>query len=433
MIAVDYAAMPPEVNSGRMYAGAGSAPMLAAAASWDRLAAELSSTAGLYESKLAELTGETWQGSSSEAMAASVNPYIAWMQSTAMQAEQTANQARTAAAAYEAAFSATVPPPLVAANRATLAALMASNILGQNTAAIAATETHYAEMWAQDAMAMLGYASASSTASQLTPFASPTPTANSGGVAKQAAAVNAAESQATQGGLLNVKSWLLDAATLSGNLGAYQSSVNSSTLIGAGVLFIGIGPFATGIGKAMTAASAAASAAASVDEVTPIGAAVAPSTLVGASSRAAGAAGLSAHLGRSVPIGGLSTPQSWAINAPEVRLASAAMPLTGAPGLKLGGPGGWLGGLPPIGSVVNAKKSSVSGVRIPSRLDFIAQEGLTSAPEEKAVRWTGVPTKRAPDERDELNELRVVAAKLAKERDLLKHSAALLIKERGAH
>ncbi|HEU0191824.1 MAG TPA: PPE domain-containing protein, partial [Mycobacterium sp.] len=45
---MDYAVLPPEVNSARMYAGSGSAPMLAAASAWDRLAATLTSTAGSY-------------------------------------------------------------------------------------------------------------------------------------------------------------------------------------------------------------------------------------------------------------------------------------------------------------------------------------------------------------------------------------------------
>ncbi|MCV7029324.1 PPE family protein, partial [Mycobacterium sherrisii] len=40
---MDFAMLPPEVNSGRMYAGAGSGPLMAAAAAWDGLAAELSS------------------------------------------------------------------------------------------------------------------------------------------------------------------------------------------------------------------------------------------------------------------------------------------------------------------------------------------------------------------------------------------------------
>ncbi len=75
-------------------------------------------------------------------------------------------------AALENAHSATVPPAVVAANRAELAAIVSSNILGQNTPAIAATEAQYVEMWAQDAAAMYRYAGASAAATQLTPFQS---------------------------------------------------------------------------------------------------------------------------------------------------------------------------------------------------------------------------------------------------------------------
>lgn len=39
---MDFGALPPEVNSGRMYCGPGSAPMVAAASAWNGLAAELS-------------------------------------------------------------------------------------------------------------------------------------------------------------------------------------------------------------------------------------------------------------------------------------------------------------------------------------------------------------------------------------------------------
>ncbi|MGV7852674.1 PPE family protein, partial [Mycobacterium kansasii] len=81
--------------------------------------------------------------------------------------------AEAAAGAYEAAFAATVPPPVIAANRTQLMALIATNILGQNTPAIAATEAQYSEMWAQDAMAMYGYAGSSAAATQLSPFVEP--------------------------------------------------------------------------------------------------------------------------------------------------------------------------------------------------------------------------------------------------------------------
>src|SRR6202012_6182084 len=111
MSMVDFVVLPPEVNSGRMYAGAGSGPLLAAAAAWSSVASDLSSAASSYRSTLAALTAD-WLGPSSRAMAAAVAPYVAWMNTTAAQAEQAASQASGAAAAYETAFLAHGPPPL---------------------------------------------------------------------------------------------------------------------------------------------------------------------------------------------------------------------------------------------------------------------------------------------------------------------------------
>ena len=168
---MDFATLPPEVNSGLMYAGPGSGPMITAAASWDSLASEVSSAAGDYGSVISGLTSGPWRGPASASMAAAAAPYVSWMNTTAAQAEQAADQAKAAASAYESAFAATVPPPIIVANRTLLASLVASNVLGQNTPAIATTEAHYGEMWAQDAAAMYGYAGSSAAASTLTPFA----------------------------------------------------------------------------------------------------------------------------------------------------------------------------------------------------------------------------------------------------------------------
>src|SRR5581483_5919396 len=179
---MDYGAFPPEVNSGRMYAGPGAGSMLAAAGAWDALAAELQTTAAAAGSVVTGLTDVSWQGPASTSMAAAVAPYLTWMSATAAQLEQVANQARSAAAAYEAAFAMTVPPHLVAANRAQLMALIATNFLGQNTAAIMATEALYGEMWAQDAAAMYAYAASSAVASRLTPFTTPKSSTNPAGL-----------------------------------------------------------------------------------------------------------------------------------------------------------------------------------------------------------------------------------------------------------
>jgi len=91
-----------------------------------------------------------------------------------------------------------VPPPIIEANRSLLAALVATNVLGQNTPAIAATEALYAEMWAQDATAMYGYAGTSATASQVTPFTAPPQTTNSSGLVSPSVA--AAQSAGTSSG-----------------------------------------------------------------------------------------------------------------------------------------------------------------------------------------------------------------------------------------
>jgi PPE-repeat protein len=153
---VDFGLLPPEVNSGLMYAGPGVGPMLAAAAGWDAVAAQLESAASGYSSEISGLTGR-WFGPSSTRMAA--------------------------------AFAMTVPPPVIAANRSLLMALIATNFFGQNTPAIAVTEAHYMEMWTQDATAMYSYAADSSAASTLATYDEPPQTTNQVGQSDQARAL----------------------------------------------------------------------------------------------------------------------------------------------------------------------------------------------------------------------------------------------------
>jgi PPE-repeat protein len=200
---LDFALLPPEINSGRMYMGPGPGPMLAAAEAWDALASELGFASAGYGSTITELTGGPWLGPTSMTMLAAATPYVSWLSTTAAQAEETANQARGAAAAYEAAFAMTVPPAEVAANRALLMALIATNFFGQNTPAIMATEALYVEMWAQDAAAMYGYAAASAAASVVTPFADPPQTTNRNGSDSQAAAATQAGGTAAQNAAQN--------------------------------------------------------------------------------------------------------------------------------------------------------------------------------------------------------------------------------------
>ncbi|WP_304502961.1 PPE family protein [Candidatus Mycobacterium methanotrophicum] len=365
---LDFAALAPEINSARMYSGAGSGPMLAAGAAWSQLADEMRSAAASYSSVVSSLTDSSWQGPSSTSMAAAAAPYAAWMNTTAAQAEQTAAQAQAAVSAYESAFSMTVPPAEIAANRAQLASLVATNIFGQNTPAIAATEALYGEMWAQDAAAMYGYAGSSATASQLTPFTAPQQSTNAAGPAAQAAAVaqaggtsagnagNTAASGASSsaGGLLSELDTLLNAGSgsnlssvLSGSnnsaLGTFLSGNFFSTMVVNGALASGgynpefllmtLGRFAD-ISSAQGAAGAAGSGLLNLFDPGALGSAGMPA-LGGAGS------GMSAAAGEAGHIGGLSVPPSWSAVAPTSPIASTLgrTPLA-PPEAAAGGPGG---------------------------------------------------------------------------------------------
>ncbi|WP_176358257.1 PPE family protein [Mycobacterium persicum] len=230
---MDFAQLPPEINSALMYSGPGSGPMLAAAAAWDALAAELQSTASSYDALVTALTDGPWQGPSAASMVAAAMPQVAWLRSTASQAEQAGSQAVAAATAYEAAFMATVPPAEVAANRALMMALLATNFLGQNTAAIAATEAQYAEMWAQDAAAMYGYSGAAAQATTLTPFSPATPTVNLAGVVAQANAVaQAVSTSAPAQGMTQITNSLLQMAGLTNEAPWLKNPLGALGLVG---------------------------------------------------------------------------------------------------------------------------------------------------------------------------------------------------------
>jgi PPE-repeat protein len=236
---MDFATLPPEVNSGLIYSGPGSAPMMTAAACWDNLALEMYSAASDYGSVIANLSTGPWQGAASASMAAAAAPYVSWMSATAAQAEQAASHAKAAASAYEAAFGLTVPPPVIVANRTLLASLIATNLLGQNTPAIAATEAHYDQMWAQDAAAMYGYAGSSSAAATLTPFTDAPATTTTTGTAAQAGAI----AQATGTGTHSTLSQLVTAmpAALQG-----LASPATSTSVGSESGFMGMLDLLTG-------------------------------------------------------------------------------------------------------------------------------------------------------------------------------------------
>ncbi|MCV7413345.1 PPE family protein [Mycobacterium florentinum] len=351
---MDFGALPPEINSGRMYVGAGAGPLLAAAAAWDELAAELYSTAALYGSTIQNLSVGPWTGPSSIAMAASAAPYVQWMSTTGAQAEQAATQAKLAAGAYEAAFAATVPPPVIAANRSLLASLVATNILGQNTPAIAATEAQYMEMWAQDAAAMYGYAGSSATASQLQPFTEPPRTTNDSGSGMQAAAV--AQSSSTSGSRTAlqlsqaVTTNVAAAADPSAGLTVPPAVTNWNTIWSAvtGVFSpqswssIPGGPFLS-FGQAYAWGQNGQSAAAYLAGPKAIKGALEPLMRVPSAvhpmlSSAVSGAPVTGSMGKSALVGGMSVPQGWTEAAPNIRMLAQSLPanLSAAPAAMIG-------------------------------------------------------------------------------------------------
>ncbi len=169
---MDFLMLPPEINSLRMFLGAGPGPMLAAAAAWDGLAGEFGSAASSFGSVTSGLVDAAWQGPAAVAMAAAAAPYTAWLDAAATQAQGAAGQALAGVSAFEAAMSAMVHPGMVSANRNQFVSLVISNLFGQNAPAIAAAEAQYEEMWAQDVSAMVGYhGAASAVATELAPMA----------------------------------------------------------------------------------------------------------------------------------------------------------------------------------------------------------------------------------------------------------------------
>ncbi|WP_082658859.1 PPE family protein, partial [Mycobacterium gordonae] len=168
---MNFVVSPPEINSARIFGGAGTGTLLAAAAAWDELAAELRWATTAFSSITSALAGASWQGAASAAMVEVAGRYLDWLASTGAQAEQAAGQVRMTATAFEATLAATVNPGSVLANRSQLVKLVTSNFLGLNAPAIAAVDAEYEQMWAQDVAAMFGYrAEASAIVSALAPF-----------------------------------------------------------------------------------------------------------------------------------------------------------------------------------------------------------------------------------------------------------------------
>lgn len=349
---MDFGALPPEINSSRMYSGSGSGSMMAAASAWSGLASQLESVSRDYSSVIVGLQNQGWSGGASVAMAEAVAPYVAWVTTAGAQAQEAAGRARAAAAAYEAAFAATVPPAQITANRTQLANLVATNMFGQNTTTIAATEAAYATMWAQDSAAMYGYAGSSAAATTLTPFTEPAPTTNAAGLSAQAAAVAQATGSSTAGNTPTTLSQLMSALPQQLQALASGGATSSAAAVGA------------------PAAAAVADPASILTLFSAFNTLAAPVSLAGGFSRtftSAGSYGYAAkrdievHTPGAQPPAGQNPPIRPVPNAGAERLVSASAGGRGpvlasmakaAPMGPLSVPPGWPAA-PPVASLAN--------------------------------------------------------------------------------
>jgi PPE-repeat protein len=374
---LDFGALPPEINSGLMYAGAGSASMMGAASEWNTLAAELNSAAVAYGRVVNTLSSEEWLGQASTSMAQAVTPYVEWMRTTAAAAEHAASQAMSAAAAFETAHATIVPPPVIAANRVNLAQLLSTNVLGQNTAAIAALEAQYGEMWATDSATMYNYAGRSVNTSAVKPFTSAPHMTNPAGTAHQTTSVTTATGSSAGTAQNTLHSKMSKITSALGKLSQaavpaddpVKDALTSGPLGWLGDIFTFYAPFSTtfynteglpffSAGLANTFVSIAKSTGALGGAATVAApAAVAPPA--GGLGLAGGGASIAGALGNAATVGRLSVPPVWGENtlgephhgavlppvsnireAPDARAGNVfgGMPLTGA-GAGAGGAG----------------------------------------------------------------------------------------------
>lgn len=386
---IDFGALPPEINSIRMYTGPGPLSLIAAAVAWDGLAAELHAASSCYRTVIAGLTTQRWMGPSSLAMASAFAPYMAWTAGAAARAAESAGQARLAVEVYEAAFVATVPPPAVAANRAQLAMLVATNFFGQNAAAIAATEAEYGEMWAQDAAAMYEYAAGSAAACSVTQFNPAPKMTNESGMAEQAATVGRVTAQTEQANLAQVVSKV--PTTLHQLSSPMKSSVSMLTDTGSDVgttlgttgstatdssIMTGL---ASGIPGAIPSAFSAAATplygmssilgmaqtAQGLANAASSGAAAAVSGAASAASSGAGAlgsigSGVFGSLGSAASLGPLAVPASWTSVIPAANSAVSALPAINLAGANV--PPSVMGSLPRLAAATGKSLGPRYGV-----------------------------------------------------------------------
>jgi PPE-repeat protein len=345
---MEFTTLPPEVISALIHSGPGSGSLADAAAAWRQLGADLEDAADSYAASVSSMV-DTWHGPSEAAMSQSVAPYLTWLRTTSQQAQQVAASAQAAAGAFNSASASVVPTAQVLANRTQLAQLLATNIFGRNMPAIAATEANYQEMWANNAAAMTRYQAASTQATNLPQFTSPTSATNPAAQATQSSAQTSAATNSGSSTATNAASSASPAAALptdfdpnAGFIGEANTYANQFVSSGFPINLLSYLAQSQSA-QALQGVSAQVGQGVSEGEEAlgggGLGGAAGALGALGAGGGglgALGAAGLSAPAaaaatGVAVPMGGLMAPPGagtlLATSQAPVQLASAATPL----------------------------------------------------------------------------------------------------------
>lgn len=150
--------IPAEYISNIIYEGPGADSLSAAAEQLRLMYNSANMTAKSLTDRLGELQ-ENWKGSSSDLMADAAGRYLDWLTKHSRQILETAYVIDFLAYVYEETRHKVVPPATIANNREEVHRLIASNVAGVNTPAIADLDAQYDQYRAQNIAVMNAYVS----------------------------------------------------------------------------------------------------------------------------------------------------------------------------------------------------------------------------------------------------------------------------------
>lgn len=325
---MSWAATPPEVISGEIYAGAGAGPLTAAATALHSLASELETTATGWTNQIATWTAANgWTGTGAAAATAAAETYISWLNTTATEVTTAATQAAASAAAFTTAYGSVVSPALIATNRAAYAAALAAMPFSATT--VATLEAQYETYWAQDVAAMGVYQSTSLANSALPALVGPDGSVNGISTASDTAGTAAAADPAssTLSDLFNAYDGFVGTPAVSN---AINGAVNTTAWwIGNTIpTAVSLGHTLGGV-PSIAVSDVAPADGAGITEGLMVGSVSGGGMGMGGAGTLAGAAS-SASVGEAQMIGKLSVPPGWSAAATPATLASSTAPLEGS-------------------------------------------------------------------------------------------------------